>query len=106
MDHLPPFPLDGGPWLLWDGIRPALAGGLPKGHRGGHGQVALVIGQKAQAGLRPDASGKAQMQMNFITQGDRLHHHLHPKGRAGGGGDGAGRADPELNRNIPGAGRL
>ena len=36
----------------------------------------------------------------------RLHHHLHPKGRAGGGGDGAGRADPELNRNIPGAGRL
>lgn len=36
----------------------------------------------------------------------RLHHHLHPKGRAGGGGDGAGRADPELNRNIPGADRL
>ena len=28
------------------------------------------------------------------------------KGRAGGGGDGAGRADPELNRNIPGADRL
>ena len=29
----PPFPLDGGPWLLWDGIRPALAG-VP-GHPGG-----------------------------------------------------------------------
>lgn len=41
-----------------------------------------------------------------VCRGLRLHHHLHPKGRAGGGGDGAGRADPELNRNIPGAGRL
>ena len=41
-----------------------------------------------------------------VCRGLRLHHHLHPKGRAGGGGDGAGRADPELNRNIPGADRL
>ena len=43
---------------------------------------------------------------NEVCRWLRLHHHLHPKGRAGGGGDGAGRADPELNRNIPGADRL
>ena len=59
----------------------------------------VVVGHRPHRRLPPRRQQR-------VCRGLRLHHHLHPKGCAGGGGDGAGRADPELNRNIPGAGRL
>ncbi len=64
----------------WSGdaqVLPSLAGGPAEGQSGGHGQVALVVGQKAQAGLRPNPAGEAQVEGDLIAEGDRLHHHLH-----------------------------
>ena len=58
-------------------VLPSLAGGPAEGQSGGHGQVALVVGQKAQAGLRPNPAGEAQVEGDLIAEGDRLHHHLH-----------------------------
>ena len=58
-------------------VLPSLAGGPAEGQSGGHGQVTLVVGQKAQAGLRPNPAGEAQVEGDLIAEGDRLHHHLH-----------------------------
>ena len=77
--------------------------GLPDG---GQGRGGLGAGLLLRADRRRPHRRLPPRRQQRVCRWLRLHHHLHPKGRAGGGGDGAGRADPELNRNIPGAGRL
>ena len=77
--------------------------GLPDG---GQGRGGLGAGLLLRADRRRPHRRLSPRRQQRVCRWLRLHHHLHPKGRAGGGGDGAGRADPELNRNIPGADRL
>ena len=86
------------------GFDEALLLGVLGGRRLEHTLANLCTGLGLeQRGVRATLPPRRQQR---VCRGLRLHHHLHPEGRAGGGGDGAGRADPELNRNIPGAGRL
>ena len=73
---------------------------------GGQGRGGIGAGLLLRADRRRPHRRLPPRRQQRVCRGLRLHHHLHPKGRAGGGGDGAGRADPELNRNIPGADRL
>ena len=73
---------------------------------GGQGRGGLGAGLLLRADRRRPHRRLPPRRQQRVCRWLRLHHHLHPKGRAGGGGDGAGRADFELNRNIPGAGRL
>ena len=66
---------------------------LPDGGQG-RGRLGARLVLRAD-GRRPHRRLPPRRQQR-VCRGLRLHHHLHPKGRAGGGGDGAGWPDPEL----------